>query len=129
MEAFYLEIRTVHIAAVLTSGALFFLRALAWNFAGARWTMAWPLRALSWTVDTVLLTAALMLMTIIHQDPIKDAWLTVKLSLLVVYIVLGYFALRARSPRNRLICLIGAVMTFGYIYTVARAHSPLGLFA
>ena len=129
MEPFYLEIRTVHIAAVMTSGALFLLRGLAWNALGARWAMAAPLRWLSWTVDTVLLTAALMLTTIIRQFPFIDAWLTVKVVLLVPYIVLGYFALRAGSPRNRWLALVGAAATFCFIYTVARAHHPLGLLA
>lgn len=129
MEPFYLEIRTVHIWAVLTSGALLLLRGLAVNLFAARWPMAAPLRYLSWTVDTVLLTAALMLTTIIRQFPFIDAWLTVKVVLLVPYIVLGYFALRAGSPRNRWLALVGAAATFCFIYTVARAHHPLGLFA
>jgi uncharacterized membrane protein SirB2 len=129
MEYYYLEIRSVHIGAVLTSGALFVVRALSWNLLGARWAMAAPLRWLAWTIDTVLLTAALMLMTIIQQDPIHDAWLTTKLSLLVGYIVLGYFALRAPSRERRWACFVAAVLVFGFIYSVARAHNPLGLFA
>ena len=129
MEPFYLEIRTVHIWAVLTSGALLLLRGLAVNLFAARWPMAAPLRYLPWTVDTVLLTAALMLTTIIRQFPFIDAWLTVKVVLLVPYIVLGYFALRASSPRNRWLALVGAAATFCFIYTVARAHHPLGLLA
>ena len=40
MEPFYLEIRAVHIAAVLTSGALLLLRGLGLNLFGARWPMA-----------------------------------------------------------------------------------------
>ena len=129
MEPFYLEIRTVHIWAVLTSGALLLLRGLAVNLFAARWPMAAPLRYLSWTVDTVLLTAALMLTTIIRQFPFIDAWLTVKVVLLVPYIVLGYFALRAKTRRNRLISLAAAAATFGFIYTIARAHHPLGFLA
>jgi len=129
MEPFYLEIRTAHIWAVLTSGALLLLRGMAVNLFAARWPMAAPLRYLSWTVDTVLLTAALMLTTIIRQFPFADAWLTVKVVLLVPYIVLGYFALRAGSPRNRWLALAGAAATFYFIYTVARAHHPLGPFA
>ena len=129
MEAFYLEIRTVHIAAVFASGALFLLRAAALNVLGAQWPLAAPLRYLAWTIDTVLLTAALMLMTIVHQYPVAHAWLTVKVLLIVLYIVLGYFALRAETRRARLASLTGAVLAFGYIYTVARAHHPLGLFA
>ena len=129
MEPFYLEIRAVHIAAVLTSGALLLLRGLGLNLFGARWPMAWPLRYLSWTVDTVLLTAALMLTTIIRQFPFVDGWLTVKVLSLVPYVLLGYFALRAASPTKRWLSLLGAAAVFYYIYSVARAHHPLGYLA
>ena len=129
MVEFYLPIRHVHIAAVLTSGALLFARGLALNLTGARWPLAWPLRYLSWTVDSVLLTAALMLMTIVHQDPVSNSWLTVKVLLLVPYIMLGYFALRGAERGKRLAALAGAAVVFGYIYSVARAHDPLGWFA
>ena len=129
MVEFYLPIRHVHIAAVLTSGALLFARGLALNLTGARWPLAWPLRYLSWTVDSVLLTAALMLMTIVHQDPVSNSWLTVKVLLLVPYIMLGYFALRGATRGKRLAALAGAAVIFGYIYSVARAHDPLGWFA
>ena len=129
MVEFYLPIRHVHIAAVMTSGMLLLLRGLALNLAGARWPLGWPLRYLSWTVDSVLLTAALMLMTIVHQDPVSNSWLTVKVLLLVPYIMLGYFALRGAERGKRLASLAGAAVVFGYIYSVARAHDPLGWFA
>lgn len=129
MEEFYAEIRLVHIAAVLASGGLFALRGLLLNL-GQRWVMAAPIRYASYAIDTTLLTAALMLTTIIQQYPFVDAWLTVKVLLLVVYIVLGYLAFRkARSRRARLACWIGALLVFGFIYSVARAHDPFGLFA
>ena len=129
MEPFYLEIRHVHIGSALTSGGLLLLRALAFNVLGARWPMAAWLRYLSWTVDTVLLTAALMLMTITGLDPVQDSWLTVKVLLIVVYVLLGYYALRAKTRRNRLISFGAAAATFGFIYTIARAHHPLGFLA
>lgn len=129
MEAFYLEIRAVHIGSVALSGLLMLLRGVAYNGFGATWVMAWPVRTLSYTIDTVLLTAALMLTTIIHQFPFVDGWLTMKVLLLIVYIMLGYHALRARTVRLRWASLAGAALTFGLIVTVARAHSPLGLFA
>jgi uncharacterized membrane protein SirB2 len=126
MIEFYPEIRLVHIAAVLASGALFFLRGVAVQL-GAQWAMAAPLRYLSYTIDSVLLTAALMLVTILHQYPFVDAWLTVKILLLVVYIVLGVLALkRGRSPAIRLVSWLGALAIFGLIISVARAHHPLG---
>ncbi len=130
MEEFYLQIRQVHIGAVLTSGALFLLRGLGLNLFNAAWPMWAPVRYVSYTIDTVLLTAALMLMTIVHQYPFMHAWLTVKLVLLVVYIVLGSFALkRAKTRRARLGFFAAALLVFGYIYYVARAHHPLGLFS
>lgn len=129
MDEFYLQIRTVHIASVMASGTLFFVRGIAFNLFGWRWALALPLRYLSWTVDTVLLTAALMLMTIIHQYPVVNGWLTVKVLLLVPYIVFGYMALRGSSRKVRLASLAGATLTFLYIYSVARAHHPLGFLA
>src|SRR5262245_13785085 len=99
MLDFYPQIRFVHIAAVLASGGLFFLRGLVLHL-GGRWAMAAPLRYLSYTIDTVLLTAALMLATILHQYPFVHGWLTVKVVLLVVYVVLGSYALKRARTRN-----------------------------
>lgn len=130
MEAYYLEIRNVHIFSVLASGSLFFLRGIGLNLFGMSWPNAAPVRYLSYTVDTVLLTAALMLTTIVRQYPFIHGWLTVKVLLLVVYIVLGSFALkRAKTRTARLGFFAAALLVFGYIYTVARAHHPLGIFS
>lgn len=130
MEAFYLEIRHVHMGAVFASGGLFLLRGLGVNLLGASWPMWAPVRYLSYTIDTVLLTAALMLMTIVHQFPFVHAWLTVKLVLLVVYIVLGSFALKRGKTRvARLGFFVGALLVFAFILSVARAHDPAGVFA
>ena len=130
MVEFYLEIRAVHIGSVMASGSLFLVRGLALNLLGQRWALAWPLRYLSWTVDTILLTAALMLMTIVRQYPFVHGWLTVKVLLLVVYIGLGAVALRPERPRKvRLIFWLAALAVFIFIVTVARAHNPLGFAA
>lgn len=129
MIEFYPEIKWVHIAAVSASGLLFFLRGLAAQF-GASWAMAAPLRYLSYTIDTVLLTAALMLATILHQYPFVHAWLTVKVLLLVLYIVLGTIALkRGRTAAARRSAFVAACTVFLFIVSVARAHQPLGIFA
>jgi len=126
MGAFYLQIKWVHIAAVIASGMLFALRGTAVQF-GASWAMAAPLRYLSYTIDTVLLTAAMMLVTIVHQYPFVQGWLTVKVCLLVVYVVLGTFALkRGRTPRTRLVCFVAALAVYGFIASVAVEHHPLG---
>ncbi|HEY0925794.1 SirB2 family protein [Brevundimonas sp.] len=130
MEEFYPQIRTVHIWAVIASGTLFALRGGAFNLLDAAWPKALPVRILSWSIDTILLTAALMLMTVVRQYPFVDAWLTVKVVLLVIYIGLGTVAFRAsRGKRTRIAFWVAALAVFGFIVTVARAHHPLGLFS
>ena len=88
------------------------------------------LRYLPHVVDTVLLTTALMLTTVIRQYPFSTGWLTAKVVLLVVYIVLGSIALkRGRTRAVRIAAFVAALATIGLLVTVARAHHPLGLFA
>lgn len=129
MIEFYPEIKWIHIAAVLSSGGLFALRGTV-MLAGARWHMAAPLRYLSYTIDTVLLTAALMLATILHQYPFVNGWLTTKVLLLVVYVVLGSLALKRGATRaTRATAFVAAVLVYGFIISVARAHDARGVFA
>ena len=129
MIEFYPQIRLVHVTAVILSGLLFTVRGSA-QLLGARWTMAAPLRYLSYTIDTALLTAALMLVTVLHQYPFVHAWLTAKVVLLVVYVVLGSFALKRGSTRTtRLYCFLGALAVYLFIASIARAHNPSGIFA
>jgi uncharacterized membrane protein SirB2 len=130
MEAFYTEIRTVHVATVLVSGSLFFLRGLGVNVFGAAWPM-WPaIRYLSYAIDTVLLAAALMLVIIVQQYPLIHAWLTVKVLLVGIYIVLGSFALkRGKTRAARLGFFVMALLVFGVVISIARTQNPLGIFS
>ena len=127
MIEFYAQIKWVHIAAVMASGSLFLLRGLLLQAGKPAWAMAAPVRYLSYSIDCVLLTAALMLLTILPHALFANGWLWMKLILLAIYIVLGSFALkRARTPRVRLICYILALLTFAFMLSIARAHQPLG---
>jgi uncharacterized membrane protein SirB2 len=128
MIEFYPQIRLVHIVCVVLSGALFFLRG-AGVLAGTRWPMALPLRLVSYSIDTVLLTAALMLFAILPGDVFANGWLAVKLALLVVYVVLGSFALkRAHTLRLRSRCYVAAMAMYLFMFSIARTHDPLGIF-
>ncbi len=122
----YYWVKQVHYYSVLLSFTLFLLRG-AWVLAG-RELPRHPLpRVLPHVVDTVLLASALWLTTLIQQYPFQHAWLTVKVLLLLAYIVLGSFALRrARTRAARAIAFIAAVVTFLFLYSVARHHHPLG---
>lgn len=130
MIEFYPQIKSLHIAAALASGLLFAIRGAA-LLAGQRWPNAFGLRVTSWTIDTVLLTAALMLFSLLPGALFANGWLTAKIVLLVVYIGLGTIALkRARGTRTRAVAYVAALATFACIYSIARAHHPLGaLFA
>ena len=126
MIEFYPQIKFVHVLCVVLSGSLFALRG-AMMLAGSRLSNHALLRIASYAIDTTLLTAALMLITILHQYPFAQAWLTAKVLLLVVYIVLGVFALRrGRTRRVRAICYFAALAVFVTIVSVALAHNPLG---
>ena len=127
MIEFYLQIKSVHVACVIASGLLFALRGAA-ALAGARWAMAAPLRYLSYSIDTALLTAALMLLTVLKLNPFVVPWLSVKLMLLVVYVVLGSLTLkRAPNRRSQAVCYAAALAVYAFMYFVARTHHPLGL--
>jgi uncharacterized membrane protein SirB2 len=129
VNEFYPEIRAVHIGAVLLSGTLFGLRGVG-VLLGAHWPQAVLMRWLSYGIDTVLLTAALMLLGIVPAAVFANHWLGVKLALLVVYVVLGSFALkRARSTRARAICFAAAVVVFVTMLGIARTHHPWGWLA
>jgi uncharacterized membrane protein SirB2 len=126
---FYPQIRLVHIVAVLTSGALFSLRGFG-VLVGAHWPMTAPLRYLSYSIDTVLLTAALMLVTMLPPTVFSNHWLTAKLALLVLYVSLGSYALkRGSTSRVRAACFAMALLTYACMFGVARKHTPWGWFA
>ncbi|MFD0725017.1 SirB2 family protein [Lysobacter brunescens] len=127
--AWYPQLRTLHIACVLLSGALFFARGTS-VLAGAAWPMRKPVRLTSYAIDSVLLAAALALAAILPVAMFANGWLTAKIVLLFVYIALGTFALkRARTQRAKALCFAGAVAVFLFMISVARAHHPLGVFA
>ncbi len=127
--SFYPHVKTLHIGLVLTSGSFFALRGAA-VLAGAAWATTPAARHASVAIDTLLLAAALALLALLQLNPFAVGWLATKIFLLLAYIVLGVFALRLAPTRaGRAIAYAAALLVFLYMYTVARAHHPLGLFA
>jgi len=122
LAAHYLDIRLVHLTCAALSGALFTVR-------GVLHINHYPLanhlalRGASYLIDTTLLLAAVLLMLIVHQYPFVNGWLTAKLGLLVLYIVLGIITLRrARTTRGRSCALLSALSVFLAIVAVAVLH-------
>ena len=66
-------------------------------------------------------------MVMLPRGMFANGWLTTKLIVLVVYIILGTFALkRGRTPVVRRICYVGALLAYLAIIGIAIAHQPLG---
>ena len=126
MIEYYLQIKHFHVFVAILSGTIFAVRG-AFLLGGAHWPQALPVKWLSYAVDTALLTAALMLLTLLPWSMFANGWLLVKITLVVAYVVLGVFALRrGRTPRTRAACYVAALLVFAAIYSIARAHHPLG---
>ncbi len=120
--------RAIHITLVLTSGALFLARGLG-VLRGARWAMMPAVRRVSYTIDTALLGAALMLLSILDINPFAVGWLSTKIGFLLLYIALGTLALkRAPTKPMRVVSLIAALLCYAFMLSVALAHHPLGAF-
>ncbi len=116
------SVRSLHVAAALTSGALFALRGLAmWR--GSSLGMSGPVRWTSYAIDTVLLAAAMTLAYWLRLVPFADRWLTTKIALVILYVVLGSLALkRAPTAATRRLSFGLALLAFAAVYLVARDH-------
>jgi uncharacterized membrane protein SirB2 len=129
LAPYYIELKWLHIGCVAASGSLFCLRGV-FMLCGSPYANHAVLARLSYLIDTILLTAAVLLTIAIHQYPFVQAWLTVKVLLLIVYIVLGIFALRrGRTKWARGGYFLAAVLVYGFMISVAATHHPLGVFA
>jgi uncharacterized membrane protein SirB2 len=129
MTEYYLALRHIHIACAILTITLFVFRG-GLMIADSALLQSRVMKILPHVIDTVLLTAALMLTTVIHQYPFSTGWLTMKVVLLVAYIVLGSFAIkRGRTKGIRVAAFVAALLVLGFLVSVARAHNPLGVFA
>jgi uncharacterized membrane protein SirB2 len=125
----YFSIKTLHQTAVALSFAGFFARGCG-ALLNARWVSSRAAKTLPHLVDTVLLASAITLAWLLRLNPLATPWLAAKIVGLVVYIVLGAIALRpGRSLKARAIAWGVALLTFGYIASVAITKSPLGALA
>ena len=71
-------------------------------------------------VDTLLLASAAWLAWFLGQVPFVHGWITAKVLALVLYIVLGMFALRrGRTKAQRAAAFVAALASFAYIVAVA----------
>ena len=123
----YLALKYLHVATVIVSYGLFFVRG-TWMLSDSPMLARRWVRIVPHVNDTVLLVAAIWLTTIIRQYPGSSAWLTAKVAGLIVYILIGMVALR-RGPTKpvRAVAWVAAQLVFFYIVAVAltRDANPM----
>ncbi len=84
-----------------------------------RWMRTWP-----HFIDTLLLVTGIWMAVNLHLNPINHPWLGAKLVALLVYIGLGFVALRlGRTRQQRILALLGALACFAYMVSVAMTRS------
>ena len=117
-------IKLIHMTTAFISISLFLTRGF-WVFRNS------PMMSKKWVKivphvnDTVLLITATLLAISTQQYPFVHSWLSAKFIALLVYIVLGMFALkRAKGMKNKAVFFILAILTFRYIVSVALTRSP-----
>lgn len=124
----YVLLKHLHITCATASYALFLLRGI-WMLRGSAMMRQRWVKVVPHMVDTVLLGSAVALAWAIGQYPFVDSWLTAKVTALLLYISLGFVALKyGRSKTVRLVAWLAAQAVFGYIVLVALHHDPMPFF-
>ena len=127
MSLDYAVVKLVHQGAVALSVTGFMVRGVA-GLAGAAWVRGRLARTLPHVVDTVLIVSAVWLAVRLSLTPANAPWIAAKIAGLVVYIALGMVALRLGPTRAiRAGAWVAALITFGYIVTVALTKDPRGV--
>lgn len=122
----YLALKHLHIACVVMSGSGFVLRGFWMLTDSPRLAWRW-VRIAPHLVDTLLLASAIGLSVMSQQYPLAHDWLTAKIAGLLAYIILGSVALRrGRSKSVRARAFAAALLTFGYIVSVALTRDARG---
>ncbi|WP_408609404.1 SirB2 family protein [Alteromonas pelagimontana] len=115
----------LHLTAVGLSIFLFVLRFMWAQFNPAILQKKWA-KVVPHIIDTVLLASAIWLCFLLSQYPLVTGWLTFKLIGVVLYIVLGLFALKkAKTAQGRWLCFIAALVVLASTAHVAFTKQPL----
>jgi len=119
-------LKLLHVTCALLSISGFTLRGY-WMLTGSsllrhRWA-----RVLPHVIDTLLLGSAIGMLLIWRVSPLQLDWLSAKIIALLLYIGLGMVAFRfGKSRKARVNAWLLALLTAGYIVSVAYSKSPLG---
>ena len=120
----YSLLKQLHLTTIAITLALFVLRGIWMMTASPRLQARW-VRIIPHVNDTLLLTSGISLAVLLQQYPLVHGWLTAKFFALILYIVLGPYALkRGKTQKQRIAAWIVALLVFGYMVAVAITHDP-----
>lgn len=120
----YLVLKSLHLTTIAVTLTLFVLRGIWMMTSSPRLRARWA-RIVPHVNDSLLLASGIGLAALIKQYPLVHGWLTAKFLALILYILLGSVAIkRGRSRGQRIAAWLAALLVFGYMAAVARAHDP-----
>jgi uncharacterized membrane protein SirB2 len=120
----YVLLKQLHLTTIVVTLTLFILRG-AWMMASSPRLQARWVRIVPHLNDTLLLASGIGLAVLLQQYPLVHGWLTAKFFALILYIVLGTFALkRGKTRGQRITAWFAALLVFGYMAAVAVTHDP-----
>ena len=123
----YALLKQVHVFFALSSIIGFMLR-WNWKMSGSHLSQMRLTKTAPHIIDTLFLATGVVLAFTINQYPFSNAWLTAKITGLLVYIVLGMLAMSGKVSRPwRITAFLAAISTYAWILTVARFKSPWGI--
>jgi uncharacterized membrane protein SirB2 len=120
----YSLLKSLHLTTIALTLALFVLRGV-WMMASSPRLQARWVRIVPHINDSLLLASGISLAVLMQQYPLVHGWLTAKFFALILYIVLGTFALkRGKTRGQRIAAWVAALLVFGYMVAVAITHDP-----
>ncbi|QXR37079.1 SirB2 family protein [Alcaligenes aquatilis] len=123
----YMALKHLHMTAAGLSILFFIIRAF-WSVSSSSCLQNRFVRIAPHVIDTVLLVCGLALAGMLGAAA-NQPWLITKIVLLVVYIVVGSYAIkRGKTPFSRGVAALIAIAIFAYIVGVALNRSPASWF-
>ncbi len=121
----YYMLKLAHVASVVISGSLFIYRYARLSMHPDQ-PLPKALKVLPHINDTVLLSCAIGMLTLIGLNPFTTPWLLAKFVALVLYIVLGMICMRSLSgSRRQAVSFVAAISVFAYIVLVGLSKQAI----
>lgn len=123
----FVWLKLIHVSCALLSVCGFALRGY-WRLTENPLREHKLARVLPHMVDTLLLGTAIGMLVVWQQSPLQLSWVAAKIGALLLYIGLGMVVMRfASTKRSQALAYVLALLTAGYIISVAYTKSALGV--